>query len=445
MKILPDPLKTESHSRYPKEFLWITLGQLLAASGSIYGIRLLTEALPPQVYGEVALAMTIGMLINQVIYGPISVAALRFYSAANEKEQHFFFIKSLLDLNLTIVLSLIPLCLIAILVVNQLEHNDLVIPTVLTVLLAIIMGCNSILDGIQNAARHRAIVAAHQGAGQWLRFLGAIAIIGLFSNTCESALLGFVAASGLILISQILCYLFYSIRPSQPVQVDINITNEWKSALLAYAWPFSIFGIFCWFQIASDRWSLQAFSTPADVGLYTVLYQLGFAPAVLAHGLAVQLIAPIYFSRAGDGSNLSRLKEANLLIKKLLVVTAAVSFAGFFCCYFFHDFIFRLVTPNTYHEISYLLAPMFLAGGFFSAGQSLALLHMGGKDTKALLWPKISTAVAGVVFNVVGAILFGIVGVVWANVAFASSYLVWMYFASAKWIKSSKGALLTPS
>ena len=43
-------------------------------AGALFGIRLLTSVLPPDVYGQVALAMTITALIMSTAAGPVSNA-----------------------------------------------------------------------------------------------------------------------------------------------------------------------------------------------------------------------------------------------------------------------------------------------------------------------------------------------------------------------------------
>jgi O-antigen/teichoic acid export membrane protein len=61
------------------------LGQLAAVSGALLGVRLLTELLDPAAYGELALAMTVATLVNQVLLGPIGGGITRFYAPAQEQ------------------------------------------------------------------------------------------------------------------------------------------------------------------------------------------------------------------------------------------------------------------------------------------------------------------------------------------------------------------------
>lgn len=70
--------------RLGREFVWIGVGKAAAALGVIVGVRLLTELMEPSVYGQLSLGMTVVMLMHQVVLGPLSNGATRFYAPACE-------------------------------------------------------------------------------------------------------------------------------------------------------------------------------------------------------------------------------------------------------------------------------------------------------------------------------------------------------------------------
>ena len=73
--------------RLAQEFLWVGLGQAAATLGGLAGVSLLTRALAPERYGELALGMTVAALTQQVVLGPVSGALLRFFAPAAEAGQ----------------------------------------------------------------------------------------------------------------------------------------------------------------------------------------------------------------------------------------------------------------------------------------------------------------------------------------------------------------------
>lgn len=196
--------------------------------------------------------------------------------------------------------------------------------------------------------------------------------------------------------------------------------------MLKYSWPFASWGIFCWALSASDRWALEFFTTTREVGLYAVLFQLGYQPVSMATGLAVQLMTPILFHRAGDASDSSRNANVNNLSWRLTWFALSVTGAAFLVVLLFHSQIFRIFAAKEYASISYLLPWMVLAGGLFAAGQVLSLNLMSQMRTHTMVVAKIATAILGVILNMVGAYLLGIAGIVFASVLFSALYSAWI-------------------
>ena len=77
-------LQAKRSRRLIKEGSWIVLGQLMMIAGSLVGVRLLTELLSPDAYGQLALGMTIATLVNQIVLGPLGGGIIRFYAHAVE-------------------------------------------------------------------------------------------------------------------------------------------------------------------------------------------------------------------------------------------------------------------------------------------------------------------------------------------------------------------------
>jgi O-antigen/teichoic acid export membrane protein len=199
----------------------------------------------------------------------------------------------------------------------------------------------------------------------------------------------------------------------------------WRRQMWVYSWPFSLWGIFTWTQQAADRWALQTFSSMQDVGMYAVVYQLGFMPIGLVLGMVMNLLAPILFQRAssaqahaGDSVHSITWRAAQLGLLATLgvfVLTLAL-----------HDLIFKLLVAAEYQKISYLLPWMSLAGGLFAAGQMLSLKLLSEMRPATMLAAKILTSILGVVASIAGAYYYGTHGVAFAMVAFSGTFFAWM-------------------
>ncbi len=385
----------------------------------------MTEFLDPAAYGELALGMTAAALITQTVLGPVSNGASRFYAPALEQGDvggYFAAVHRLLRwasgaIGLILLLAIAGLAIV--------ERADLIGVTVAALLFALVSGYNSILSGVQNAARHRSVVAFHQGLESWLRFLLAAALMFALQASSAVALWGYATASVFILASQ---YWFF--RKSIPTGSAAASGNDWTGPIWKYSWPFGTWGIFTWLQLASDRWALEKFATTEDVGLYVVLYQLGHYPISLATGMAVQFLAPIVYRRAGDAENRERIENVNVLTWRLTALALALTCIASLLALALHRQIFALFVSKEYGSVSSLLPWVTLSGGIFAAGQTIALNLMSRMKTQAMMVAKIATALLGLALNLAGAYWYGTTGVVLAGVLFSVSYLAWMIILS---------------
>jgi O-antigen/teichoic acid export membrane protein len=431
--------------RLGKEFLWIGVGQAAVALGSLLALSCLTRALSPEAYGELALAMTGALLAQQVAMGPLSGAFLRFYAAAvdaNQVADYLRAAKRLLGFA-TITLSAVGTVLVlSFCAAGQSRWIGLL---VMALLFSQLSGYTTAMDAMQNAARQRAIVALHQGASQWLRFSLAVALIAWLGGSSCVAMGGFILASAAVILSQIV-FFRRRILSSQPglASTSEQDVTRWTHQMRDYAWPFALWGVFTWAQSSADRWALQVCGSPRDVGLYAALYQLGYSPMVLLSNFMVQLVAPVLFSNAGDGTDELRMAQSYRLHSLLMMASVLIVAVTVVGAYLFHSHLFSWFVAPRYREISPLLPLMALSSGLFALGQAASLSLLTGLDSKALLPAKITTALVGVLLSFVGASSLGVRGVVYASVAASFFFLAWVLFLIKRKRRSAPPAMKAP-
>ena len=414
-------LKSERSQRLFKEGGWIIFGQVLMVIGSLVGVRVLTELLPPSAYGELALGMTIATLVNQIVLGPLGGGIIRFYALAIELGDLAGYFKAVKKLVMYATGIFFLIVLFSILGLILLGNTQWVAITLSAFVFAILSGYGANFSGIQSAARQRAVVAIHQGLEPLLRSLIAASLLILLGATSTIAMLGYAIASLIILGSQI--YFFQKIYRSRTFR---NNKKNWQDDIWKFSWPIGMFGIFTWLQLSSDRWALQILSSTSDVGSYAVLYQLGYYPISLLTGMAMQFLVPILYQRAGDASDVSRNNDVTKLSWKLVWATLGMTVVIFFITILLHKFIFHILVAREYSSTSFLLPWMILAGGIFATGQSLASNLQAKLKTREMMIAKIVTALFGVIFNFIGAYWYGIAGIVCAGLLFSIMYLLWM-------------------
>jgi len=216
--------------RLGREFFWIVTGQAVAVIGSLVGVRLLTELLEPAAFGELALGMTVATLVNQVAMGPLGNGVTRFYAPAVEQGDLGGYLNAArrLVLSATGIIVLIILLTVAGLLITG--RTEWIAIAIAALIFAILSGYNSILSGIQNAARQRSIVALHQGMESWARFLVAAGLLLWLGATSTVAMVGYALAIILVLGSQ---YVFF--RKIVPKDItEASKERSWSEQMWAF-------------------------------------------------------------------------------------------------------------------------------------------------------------------------------------------------------------------
>lgn len=408
--------------RLAKEGSWIVIGQIAAVAGALVLVRVLTEYLDPEQYGQLALGLTVAGLVNQVVMGGIGAGIGRFYSIAAEKQDLGGYLHATRHLLAYATAAVVVIGLILMASLYWLGYSQWIGLAAAALVFSVLSGYNSTLSGIQNAARQRAIVAFHGGLDAWLKILLAVGVVLWLGTSSTAVVIGYACSSLLITVSQLIF-----LRRTIPQQhTPIQNRQQWMPQIWAYSLPFTTWGAFTWMQQVSDRWALQAFASTSDVGQYAVLFQLGFTPIALITGMAMSFLGPILYQRSGDATDHARNSNVHQLGWRMAHLSLMVTLLGFAITFAVHERLFGLLAAAEYRGSSYLLPWVVLAGGIFSAGQILALKLMSEMKSSAMTTAKIATALIGVLLNVIGAALAGMLGVVVAMVAFSGIYFVWM-------------------
>lgn len=416
-------------ARVSREAMWIALGQVGVAVGALVAVRVLTSRMSASAYGELALGMTAAGLAQQTLLGPLASASLRFFPLAREEGRVRAFLAAVgrLATRASVLLAAGAAAVLAgFLLGGAVRWLPLI---VVAGLYSVAAGVAGVIDLIQMAARQRVLVAWHGTIAQWTRVLFAVAAIRLLGPSSVPAMIGYLAATLVVLASQawFLRRLVHALSEKDAADDPERSRDveRWSNAMTAYGWPFATWGVFAWAQQSGDRWALQAFATTRDVGLFAVLYQLGYYPVSMVTTLVSQLTAPILFNRAGDGTDERRMADARKLNALLVGGALGVTAAGTAAAFLLHDDVFRWFAGPEYRSVSPLLPWVVLAGGLFGAGQLAILGILSDANTRRLIVPKIGSALLGLLLSVAGAASGGLQGVVAAGVVFALLFFAW--------------------
>ena len=447
------------------ELSWFVFGQGVAILSALVLIRLLTEYLSVAMYGQLALLLSILALVNQSIYGGIAMGVGRFFSISqkNNEEEYYFVASFLLFKRATIFFVVFGCCLVGVL---KFISFELPFYSILgCIIYSILSGYNNLFNNIQGSARNRIAVALHAGMDGLLKIFFVLLGIYYFGSEAYVVIGAFTVSTCLVVISQYIWvereYLnkfklskFNNQSQSSskldqlPPSVAINQqTRSYVQRVWSFSWPFSVWGVFTWAQLSSDRWSLQVFQTPESVGFYAALFEVGYRPITLLIGLVVTFITPIFFEMgtvkktvSGDepsGGSTATLRVSETT-KRVIVVCLSITILAFMASLWLHVWLFKLVASVKFAEVSFYLPWMILTGGIFATAQVLALKMMSDLNTVKSLPIKLISSSIGIALNILGASAYGLSGVVGANVIFALIYFLMMLIAAGEILITSK-------
>ena len=416
------------------EGCWIIAGHAATAVGSLASVTVLTAYLSPNQYGELAIALTLCTLIGQVLTGGLIAGISRFYPVAVERDDLGSFLIASRGCMRGATLGVLLIGIAISIVIQILDKWPWLSLMYFCLISAVFSSWNGAMSGIQNAARQRRTVALHSAGDAWLKIALAVLLIRLFGISPASVAAGFAVSAMVIAISQ---YKLLSKQiPLENSKIQNSTVQQWTNKIWQFASPVSTWGVFTWLQQSSDRWALNAFAPPTELGQYAAAYQLGYAPISVVSGVLLALVAPIAYGQAGADISPDSAKRVGGLLIQISVATIGLTVIAATAAMLFHSAIFTWLVGPEYRTASYLLPWVILAGGIFSAAQVLSLQQFVQLNPKSLLIPKIVTAVIALGANLAGAYYFGKDGVVAALLAFSAMYLIWIYIPFSRELRA---------
>jgi len=398
--------------------------------GALVLVRVLTEYLEPDEYGQLALGLTIAGLVNQVVMGGVVAGIGRFYSIATEKGDLWGYLRATRRLLLIATLAVIGLgvILIAGLAATGLHHWLFL--ALAALVFSILTGYNSALNGIQNAARQRAIVALHGGMNAWLKIGLAVGFMLWFGTNSVAVVLGYALSAFFVTFSQL--FFLKRLINRQGGSCDHATNESWISQMWMFSWPMVAGGLFNWGYYASQRWALELFVSTAEVGKFYALTQIAYTPIVLAGSLFMSFMTPILYARVGDPRNHARVANVRLIVFRIagIGLGATLLIAGI--AVVTHDWVFRWLVAEQYREISALMPLIVIAAGLLQSSIALGTILATTNQTKLVLPLAICGQTIIIIANFLFAWEWGVNGLIMSMLGGAVLHFSWMFYIVQK-------------
>lgn len=422
-----------------KEAAWVFVGQAFAFLGGLAGIKLLTNLMTVESYGELALGLSIAGIVNVFLFGPLGQVGLRFYSTCRENGETTTFTAVLVRLHSQAIILLATISLpIAPLVGIALEWK-----WALFFLTAIMFG---VLSGVQGsllslfaASRDRRMAALTQGADTWLRLGCATVIVYCGGSAGILAIVGYATGSLLIVATQIWVARrrgFWSDR-SPP---DGARSSVLRIEFLRYALPFIAFAGLASVSLYADRWLLQTFLMAADVGIYSAIFQLASAPVALLMGVATQLIIPVVFARSGNLDDHDRTRSSQRLVSRSVLIIGAMYAALTLAAYRWGEVFITLLTNADYAKYASSLWVIVFSQALFNLAQFLVSIGLTLHKPHAYFAAKLGQAVCLLIAGLLLVRTGGVNGMAEALLVSSIVYLAWVIAVNKGLLRDYVGA-----
>jgi len=418
--------------RLSGEAAWIFSGQVAAVVLQLLILRLLTNILTIQDYGLLSLLLVAATLIERT-FMVVQAGVGRYYlEAVKENKLNQYWIASFQLLARSSIISLcVGIGILTIIPIFLPFHHYL--PATFVLVSAIVTGWNTAFSGIHLSARNRSMHASFQIIEFASRFLFILALVKLVTPSLLTVTFGYFLSAIFLFVVQyrfILKLLGESAKavPHFSFGRFSGEVARWRHSIWNYSSPFIAWGGFSWMQQSSDRFALETFLGSRAVGLYSIIFQLGYTPMIIFGTMANNFIQPILFARVlspkssdrGAGRNLTRISFGSsgvIFVISLLFAYLASSY---------HYIIMSLFVAEDFRTYSSLLPYIVLAGGIFAATNPLSSRLMAMKNTKQIFSINSLFSLLSISLNLLGAYFYGIPGVVKALLI--SSCLYWLFF-----------------
>lgn len=322
-----------------KQLTWAAFGQIVSAIGLIVGIRLLTEFVPPAVYGNVTILLGIGAFCYAIFHAPLFQASLRFYPDAQKRGQVGLLRSTIFDLAHK---TLFPLAFLF--VVGGVSYGFYAGTSwwfgLLLAAILIVDVYKNLETGLLNAARKQRECALWNVAETWGRPICAIILVSRFQASAGLILFGYLCAS-----LPIYCYfrLTGKLERGEVLLTGSERRNDLLKEIYRYALPLVPAALIGGIYSLSDRYIVGGMLGLEQLGIFAAVSGLMARPFIIMCGIIEQSLRPLYFERvvAENGSGEG-------ILRRWLLLASGICAAGLI-----------LVVVLRYQVVNILLAPKY--------------------------------------------------------------------------------------
>ena len=404
-----------SAMRIRTEIAWVAAGKAVEFMAAFGLLKVLTARLGAAPYGEYNLADTSLVLLHAIALVPVHESFLRAYHGARDSGDLRAEMRTLIRGYALVTVSVACIAIVS--------SPWLAGPLGFHTWTAAAAGLVFFFDrwrflglDYRNIRRERRS-AALQAGGFQLSLLAAILAAVIWIPTASAALFAYAAMAA--------CWAALGLR--RPLTefraLPPSTSRKLRGMVVAFGIPLAAVLALQWFQSFGDRYLLKGLLDAKTVGLYVAAYQVSGIPYTLMFRVCHELVVPIAYERAGDGSDPARLQAGDMLLLELFAIQLTIGAA---LLLFYAEFGARFVVLLTSSEFALpgsLVLALACARWVQNLGFALQPIFALHHRTRALLGFRLFGAVVSVSFAAIGIRKGGALG---AAIGSASALLLYL-------------------
>lgn len=376
----------------------------MTAMGTLAGVRLLTQFLPPAEYGVVTLALGSSTLALGLIATPLTQAAMHYYPAAKAEGNDRELERSVLRLFGRIAPWMLLLVACGVTACFVWKIAPPIAIGAAGVLLCLDSLRSASLSLLNSARRHRryTVWMAIDTWGRPLFATCAVLLLGASSGIVLSAYVA-VAATLLIVFSGQQWMRFRS--PRKP-SFSQSQSRALDGRMWAYALPLVPLGIINWASNLGDRYIIGGTLGLASAGVYAAVYGLSSAPFMVVNGTVELGLRPVHQAAvtAGDHARAAR------ILRLWLATVAGICSLGVMILTIGHHFFAALFLGRAYRSWSVLMPWIGLGYAIRATSYVFERVCYAYGQSRRVLAIQLCAAAATIIATPLGVLRWGLTG-----------------------------------
>lgn len=391
---------------------WSLTSNVLGVIAGLAVVKIIGAMVPAADYGQAGLVLGVVGLLTQFIANPILSTQLRLFfehAAKGTGGAHFAALQKLLTKVALVIMAAYLAVAFGYRLGGSAFYLALALPALLLIVVQPHLSAN--LNLLEAQRKYRAMTIA-QSASKLLQVPVLLGLLYVASVSKASAVILSQALALLVVLVWIL-----ATREKLP-SVETAVAAPALTAFDSFAGALYAFNLFSWVLATSDRYLIDHFQDPQQVGVYVLNYALWSIPFTVLNGWIDSFSRPRLYTRAAAG-NWGQVVE---VMRAKLMAAFGISLFGAGAIFFLGEPISRILIGANYWAGLPLVMLIALAHVFFVTGHTASTIFVAAKKAQPLWITTLIAAGLNVGLNLHYIPKFGIIAAAGSTLA---AYALW--------------------